>query len=301
MKKIGKIILIILLTGLVAAGISALVKASPNTQPSPTQNTYSIQITQNDCLVKVLDTENSPVDKLTQGKEYTITATLADGYTINTITLNEQPITLPYTFTATGDIAIFASGGVFMSAVTANGFNLTYTLQNCTISFYTVKGTPHLQTIVLESGTTNKYSFVVTPFDGYVVEDVKVNGVQASCPFVLDTTKDVDIQAVAVLPQYATVRDFAVKINIDFLDLDAESIYDTDLPDVIVLNKDNPSVTYDFTITDSNLIMFKPANPNYALPYNVVFADNTITFDLAPYAFLASDLECYHAFSTVSL
>ena len=299
MKKIGKLILIILLIGLVVAGISALVKASPNTQPSPA--TYSIQITQNDCIVKVLDAENTPVDKLTQSKEYTITATLADGYIINTITLNEQPITLPYTFTATEDISIFANGGVFMSAVTANGFNLTYTLQNCTISFYKAKGTPHIQTSVLESGTTNKYSFVVTPFDGYVIEDVKVNGVQASCPFVLDTTKDVDIQAVAVLPQYATVRDFAVKINIDFLDLDAESIYDTDLPDVIVLNKDNPSVTYNFTITDSNLIMFKPANPNYALPYNVVFADNTITFDLAAYAFLASDLECYHAFSTVSL
>ena len=47
--------------------------------------------------------------------------------------------------------------------------------------------------------------------------------------------------------------------------------------------------------------MFNPANPNYALPYNVVFADNTITFELASYAFLASDLECYHAFSTVSL
>ena len=227
MKKIGKLILIILLVGLVVAGISALVKANPNTQPSPA--TYSIQITQNDCLVKVLDAENTSVDKLTQGKEYTITATLANGYTINTITLNEQPITLPHTFTATEDIAIFANGGVFMSAVTVNGFDLTYTLQNCTISFYIAKGTPHLQTIVLESGTTNKYSFVVTPFDGYVVEDVKVNGVQASCPFVLDTTKNVDIQAVAVLPQYATVRDFDVTINIDFLDLDAESIYDTDL------------------------------------------------------------------------
>lgn len=68
MKKIGKIILIILLIGLVVAGISVLVKASPNTQPSPA--TYSIQITQNDCLVKVLDAENNPVSNLTQNEEY---------------------------------------------------------------------------------------------------------------------------------------------------------------------------------------------------------------------------------------
>lgn len=173
MKEIGKIILIILLVGLVIPGILTLVKANPKTEQAPA--TYSIQITQNNCLVKVLDTENIPVDKLIQGEEYTITVIFGEceGPAVKYITVNGEtywPDDLPYTFTATEDIIIYAGSAIIAPSpptdVGAAYAEIDILSQFVNIHFYdSENNSVDIDKLIVGQS----YILQIIPYEGYVI------------------------------------------------------------------------------------------------------------------------------------
>lgn len=107
MKKTFKIVVLLLLVVMLLAGCSYLAKTNTTTKLAP--EIYSINITQNDCLVQIRDSSQRPVSELIKGNNYIIYVKTPQLYFVNEITLNEKPISLPYAFTATEDVYIYAN------------------------------------------------------------------------------------------------------------------------------------------------------------------------------------------------
>lgn len=211
---------------------------------------------------------------------------------------------MPYIFTATEDIIIDADGKIKLPVTIEDGVPLTYSLQNCTIEFYRIGQVDsyglyrEIYVDTIEHSST--YYFVIIPFDGYVVEDVKVNGADVYCPYSFDAWQLINIEAVAVLPEYSTLHNFSLFIVIE-PGLTTDYITtDMPMPGTIELSIDNPSQTYAFETSFSNgQTLQRPPYQNHCWFYNVIFGADTITFELSPYLFSNQDLWAYYYFDLV--
>lgn len=297
MKKIFKVLLGVLIVVLGVSGIISLVNAKP-VGLQTTQATYSIDIIQQDCFVKVLGEENEQVDFLVNGNRYTITATTADGYSISNVTLNNEQIILPYLFTAKENIIINAIASIRAPIEIEEGINLTYSLQNCNIEFYRSdndlnEGWVESRVDIIKYTFSGLY-FVVIPFEGYVIEDVQVNDEPVSCPCYINLNEAIKINAVAVLPEYATQKENSVYIGVDFHSVSGLVVVD-ELSSVFELTKINPSHTINFELLPSEYkFNYQPYGNHFCYTWCYV-SETTITFSLSPYAFINSDVrEDYH-------
>ena len=107
MEKTFKSVVLLLLVVMLLAGCSYLVQTNTTTETAP--ETYSIHITQTDCLVQIRDSNQRPVAELTEGVRYVIYVDVATLYYVSEITMNDEPISLPYAFTASEDVYICAT------------------------------------------------------------------------------------------------------------------------------------------------------------------------------------------------
>ena len=156
--------------------------------------TITPNVTAENCTYSFTDSNNETVTTLTYGETYTLSSTANENFTIQSATLNNESITLPYTFVA-GEIV-----QVVISTAEIVPYTPEVTATNATYSFINAN-----EEVVTELVQGTTYTLTAEPNQYYNLQETTFNGEVVTLPytFTAGETAQVVISTVGmtVIPQ----------------------------------------------------------------------------------------------------
>ena len=134
--------------------------------------TITPNVTAENCTYSFTDSNNETVTTLTYGETYTLSSTANENFTIQSATLNNESITLPYTFVA-GEIV-----QVVISTAEIVPYTPEVTATNATYSFINAN-----EEVVTELVQGTTYTLTAEPNQYYNLQEITFNGEVVTLPY----------------------------------------------------------------------------------------------------------------------
>lgn len=154
-----------------------------------TDELFSLVVNQTGVTVSVNGTQYTEALEIEDGEEVTLTASIEEGWTLQTATLNGSAIAFPHTFTMSEDVVVVATA--------IQNFELTLTAdEHATVTVNGQSGT----NFTFPSGTD--VTIVVTPNEGYDLTTFTVNGTTQTSPHTFTITETTTVVVATTIQSF---------------------------------------------------------------------------------------------------